>query len=153
MAEKQQEWELLPSLWIGKMSSLLKMKKLMGPEKTEDLIRGWKPMSCKGKVQNIKAWLKNQSILSEDKKKKLAQENDKSPVEAPQASTRKNPPQQVPRKGKQAPKRNQKGKAKSKWNKFYSQNYRITKKEKTAMDNVFNLKELLWNSKKSRRKE
>ncbi|MBW0504519.1 hypothetical protein O181_044234 [Austropuccinia psidii MF-1] len=68
----------------------------MGPEKTEELPRGWTPMSCKGQVQQIKAWLKSQSMLSEDQKKKMAQENGKSPVEAPQASTSKKAPQKVP---------------------------------------------------------
>ncbi|MBW0510108.1 hypothetical protein O181_049823 [Austropuccinia psidii MF-1] len=68
-----------------------------------------------------------------------------SPVEAPQASTRKNLPQQVPNKPNQAPKTNQKcikkakGKEKLMWNKPYPQNYKIPKKEKTAMDNVFNM--------------
>ncbi|MBW0565331.1 hypothetical protein O181_105046 [Austropuccinia psidii MF-1] len=95
--------------------------------------------------ENIKAWLKNQSVLSEDQKKKLAQRKDNSPVEAPQASTGKNPPQKVPNKEKQTPNSNQegkqeaKGKAKSKWNNPYPQNFRIPKKEKTAMDNVFNM--------------
>ncbi|MBW0546880.1 hypothetical protein O181_086595 [Austropuccinia psidii MF-1] len=118
MAARQQEWELL---------------------------KGWKPMSCKGQVQKIKAWLKNQSMLSEDKKKKLAQGRDNTPVEAPQASTRKNPPQPVPNKPKQTPKTNKKGKkkakgkAKPKWNKPYPQNYRIPKKEKTSMEDVFNM--------------
>ncbi|MBW0589799.1 hypothetical protein O181_129514 [Austropuccinia psidii MF-1] len=52
---------------------------------------------------------------------------------------------QVPNKPKQTPKTNQKGKQKAngkeklKWNKPYLQNYRIPKKEKTAMDNVFNM--------------
>ncbi|MBW0583075.1 hypothetical protein O181_122790 [Austropuccinia psidii MF-1] len=88
-----------------------------------------------------KAWLKNQIMLSEDQKKKLAQGKDNSPVEAPQAPTSKNTPQQVPNKDKQAPKSNKKGKGKEKykWNKPYPQNYRISKKEKTAMDNVFNM--------------
>ncbi|MBW0569277.1 hypothetical protein O181_108992 [Austropuccinia psidii MF-1] len=111
----------------------------MVPEKTEKLLKGWTPMSCKGQVQQIKALLQNQSMLSEDQKKKLAQGKKNSPVEAPQASTSKNPPQQVPNKPKQTPKTNQKGKAKPKWNKPYLQNYRIPKKEKTAMDNVFNM--------------
>ncbi|MBW0586673.1 hypothetical protein O181_126388 [Austropuccinia psidii MF-1] len=111
----------------------------MGPENKEELLRCWTPMSCKGQVQQIKAWFKNQSMFSEDQKKKLAQGKDNSPVEAPQASTSNNLPQQVPNKDKQTPKRNQKGKAKSKWNKPYPENYRITKKEKTATDNVFNM--------------
>ncbi|MBW0553781.1 hypothetical protein O181_093496 [Austropuccinia psidii MF-1] len=145
MVAKQQEWELLPSLWIGTMNSNLQVKNFMGPEKTEEFLMGWTLMSCKGQVQKIEAWLKNQSILSEDQKKKLAPGKENSPVEAPQASTSKNPPQQVPKKPKQAPKTNQKGKqkakgkAKPKWNKHYPHNYRIPKKEKTAMENVFNM--------------
>ncbi|MBW0575155.1 hypothetical protein O181_114870 [Austropuccinia psidii MF-1] len=84
-------------------------------------------------------------MLSEDQKKKLAQGKENSPVEAPQASTSKNPPQKVPNKPKQTPKTNQKGKQKSKgkekpkWNKLFPQNHRIPKKEKTVMDNVFNM--------------
>ncbi|MBW0520264.1 hypothetical protein O181_059979 [Austropuccinia psidii MF-1] len=110
MAAKQQELELLPSLWIGTMNSYLKVKNFMDPEKKEDLLKGWTPMSCEEQVQNIKYWLKNQSMLSEDQKKKLAQGKDNSPVEAPQASTSNNSPQKVPNKGKKTPKNNQKGK-------------------------------------------
>ncbi|MBW0568361.1 hypothetical protein O181_108076, partial [Austropuccinia psidii MF-1] len=145
MAAKQKEWELLPSLWIGTMNSYLKVKKVMGPEKKEELLKDWTPMSCKGQVQKIKAWLKNKSMLSEDQKKKLAQGNNNSPVEAPKASTSKNPPQQVPNKPKKTPKtiqkgkKKEKGKAKPKWNKPYPQNYRIPKKERTAMDNLSNM--------------
>ncbi|MBW0533266.1 hypothetical protein O181_072981 [Austropuccinia psidii MF-1] len=145
MVAQQKEWELLSSLWIGRMNSYIQVEKFMGPEKTEELLRGWTTMSCKGQVLHIKAWLKNQSMFSGDQKKKLAQGKDNSPVEAPQVSTSKNTPQQVPNKDKQTPKRNQKGKkkakvkAKPKWNKPYPQNYRIPKKEKTAMDNVFNI--------------
>ncbi|MBW0548834.1 hypothetical protein O181_088549 [Austropuccinia psidii MF-1] len=121
----------------------------MCAEKKEEILRGWTPMSCKGQVQQIKAWLENQSILSEDQTKKLAQGKDNSPVEAPEASKRKNVPQQVPNKDKQTPMSNQKGKqkekgrAKYKWNKHYPQNYRITKKEKKDMENVFNVERTL----------
>ncbi|MBW0544099.1 hypothetical protein O181_083814 [Austropuccinia psidii MF-1] len=145
MEAKQHEWELVPSLCIGTMSSYLQVKNFMGPEKTEEPLKGWTPMSFKGQVQQIKAWLKNLSILSEDQKKKLAQGNDNTPVEAPQESTRKTPPQPVPNKPKQTPKTNQKGKqkekgkAKPKWNKPYPQNYGIPKKEKTTIDNVLNM--------------
>ncbi|MBW0499188.1 hypothetical protein O181_038903 [Austropuccinia psidii MF-1] len=145
MAPKQHEWELLKSLWIGKMNSYLQLKNFMGPEKTEELLRGWKSMSCKGQVQQIKAGFKTQSILSKERKKKLAQGKDNSPVETPQASTSRTFPQQVPNKDRKTPKSNQegkqkaKGKAKSKWNNHYPQNYRIPKKEKTAMDNGFNM--------------
>ncbi|MBW0587767.1 hypothetical protein O181_127482, partial [Austropuccinia psidii MF-1] len=145
MEAKQQEWELLPSFWIGTINLYLQVKKFMWPEKTEELLKGWKPMSCKGKVQQIKYWLRNQSMFSEDQKKKLAKGKENRPVEATQASTSKNMPQQVSNKAKRTPKTNQKGNQKAKgkenhkWNKAYPQNYRIPKKEKTAMDNVFNM--------------
>ncbi|MBW0497377.1 hypothetical protein O181_037092 [Austropuccinia psidii MF-1] len=132
------------------MNSYLQVKKLMGTEKAEELLWGWTPMSCKGQVQHIKAWLKNQSMLSEDQKKKLSQGKEQSQVEAPQASKSKLTPQQVPKKPKKTPKTNQKGKqkAKPKWNKPYPQNYRIPKKEKTAMDNVLNMARSLMEFKK-----
>ncbi|MBW0590596.1 hypothetical protein O181_130311 [Austropuccinia psidii MF-1] len=114
MTEKKQEWELLPSLFIGKMNSYLQVKTFTGPEKEVDLLRGWKPMSCKGQVQQRKARLKNQSILSEDQRKNLAQGKAKSPVEASQASKSKNPPQQVPQKGQENPKEQSEGQAKGK---------------------------------------
>ncbi|MBW0533161.1 hypothetical protein O181_072876 [Austropuccinia psidii MF-1] len=123
------------------MNSYLQVKKLMGPEKTEDLLMGWTPMPCKGQVQQIKAWLKTQSMFSEDQKKKLDQGKDNSPVEVPQASTSKNLTQKAKNKDKKAPKSNQKDKKKanSKWNRPYQKNYRIPKNEKTAMDNVLNM--------------
>ncbi|MBW0578265.1 hypothetical protein O181_117980 [Austropuccinia psidii MF-1] len=86
------------------MNSYLQVKKLMGLAKTEELLKVWKPMSCKGQVQQIKAWLKNQSMLSDNQKKKLAQGKD----------TSKNPPQPVPNKPKKTSKTNQKGKRKPK---------------------------------------
>ncbi|MBW0546233.1 hypothetical protein O181_085948, partial [Austropuccinia psidii MF-1] len=61
-----------------------------------------------------KSLVEKPNILSEDQKKKLAQGKENSPLEAPQASTSKNPPQQVPSKPKQPPKTNQKGKQKAK---------------------------------------
>ncbi|MBW0550879.1 hypothetical protein O181_090594 [Austropuccinia psidii MF-1] len=105
MAAKQQEWELLPSLGIGTMNSYLQVKKFMGPEKTEELLRGWTPISFKGQFQQIKAWFKNHSMLSEDQKKKVAQGKNNSPVEAPQAST-------SAERGQASPKEQSEGKGK-----------------------------------------
>ncbi|MBW0564069.1 hypothetical protein O181_103784 [Austropuccinia psidii MF-1] len=72
---------------------------------------------------------------------KLGPRQGKQPSGSSPSSTSKLMPQQVPKKPKQAPKTNQKGKkkAKPKWNKPYPQNYRIPKKEKTAMDHVYNM--------------
>ncbi|MBW0561346.1 hypothetical protein O181_101061 [Austropuccinia psidii MF-1] len=54
------------------------------------------------------------------------------------ASTSVKQAQKTP-KTNQKGKQKAKGKAKPKWNKPYPQKYRIPKKEKTAMDNVFNM--------------
>ncbi|MBW0497068.1 hypothetical protein O181_036783 [Austropuccinia psidii MF-1] len=124
---------------------LYSSEEVHGPRIDRGSSGGWKPMSFKGQVQKIKAWLKFQSMLSKDQKKKLAQGKDNNPVEAPQASTSKHLPQQVPNKGNQTPKSNkkgkkkEKGKAKPKCNKPYPQKYIIPKKEKTVMENVLNM--------------
>ncbi|MBW0467357.1 hypothetical protein O181_007072 [Austropuccinia psidii MF-1] len=100
-------------------------------------------MSCKGQVQKIEAWFKTQGIFSEDQRKELAQENKNSPVGAPQASSSKNLHQKVTKKGKKAPKNNQKRKKKAKEKGNPNpQNSRFTK-EKTAMENVFNMERSL----------
>ncbi|MBW0463524.1 hypothetical protein O181_003239 [Austropuccinia psidii MF-1] len=69
MEENKQEWKLLPNLWIGTMRYYLQVKKFVGVEETVDLLNVWTPMSCRAQVQRMEAWLKNQSILSEDQKK------------------------------------------------------------------------------------
>ncbi|MBW0529213.1 hypothetical protein O181_068928 [Austropuccinia psidii MF-1] len=99
MATKQQEWELLPSLWRGTMSSYPQIRKLLGPEKGRGLPEGLETHVFQSTSPKDKDWLKNQSILSEDQKKELAQKKDNSPVETPQASKSNNLPQQVPNKG------------------------------------------------------
>ncbi|MBW0547469.1 hypothetical protein O181_087184 [Austropuccinia psidii MF-1] len=99
---------------IGTMNSYLQVKKFLEQEKTKYLMKGWKTMSFKGQFQKRKAWLKNQRIMSEAPNKELAQKKDNSPVEAPQASTSNNLPQQLPNKDKQTQKRNQKGNQKTK---------------------------------------
>ncbi|MBW0579457.1 hypothetical protein O181_119172 [Austropuccinia psidii MF-1] len=149
MEAKQQEWALLPSLWIGKIKSYLQVNKYLQPEKTEELLKAWTKMSFKGKVQEIKAWLKSQGILSEDQKK------DNSAPEASQASKRKITPQQVPKKKKKDPKSNhkKKKKAKPRWNKAYPQNYRSPKRQKLEMDDVFNMERTFMELKKRMRKE
>ncbi|MBW0497887.1 hypothetical protein O181_037602 [Austropuccinia psidii MF-1] len=86
----------------------------MGPQKTEDLLRGWTPISLKAKVQQINACFKNQIILSEDQMKKLAQGKENSSVEAPQASTSKNLASTSAKKGKASPKEQSEGQEKGK---------------------------------------
>ncbi|MBW0575952.1 hypothetical protein O181_115667 [Austropuccinia psidii MF-1] len=131
---------------LDKQNELLSSsEEVHGPRKDRRTSEGLETHVLQGTSPTDKTWLKNQSMLSEDQKKKLSQGKDKRSVESPQASKSKSPPQQVPNKDKPIPKINQKGtqkekvKAKPKWNKLYPQNYRNPKKENTATDNVFNM--------------
>ncbi|MBW0486524.1 hypothetical protein O181_026239 [Austropuccinia psidii MF-1] len=53
------------------MNSYLHIKSFLGQEKTIELLGGWSPLSCKGKVKKINNGLRNQSLLSIDQKKEL----------------------------------------------------------------------------------
>ncbi|MBW0593992.1 hypothetical protein O181_133707 [Austropuccinia psidii MF-1] len=68
------------------MNSYLHIKSFLGQEKTIDLLGGLSPLSCKDKVKKIKNWLKNQSILSLDRRKELEM-TPALETEAPMAST------------------------------------------------------------------
>ncbi|MBW0532502.1 hypothetical protein O181_072217 [Austropuccinia psidii MF-1] len=83
MAATQQEWELLQRLWLRTMNSSLQVKKILGSENKGDLLKCWNLMLVKGQDQQIKAWLKNQSMFSEVQKENLAQKKERLPVEAP----------------------------------------------------------------------
>ncbi|MBW0538266.1 hypothetical protein O181_077981 [Austropuccinia psidii MF-1] len=61
----------MPKPLAGAMNSYLHIKSFLGQEKTIELLGGCSPFSFKGKVKKIKNWLKNQSLLSIDQKKKL----------------------------------------------------------------------------------
>ncbi|MBW0463560.1 hypothetical protein O181_003275 [Austropuccinia psidii MF-1] len=37
--------------------------KILVPEKTQEILKIWKPIPCKGKVQKIKAWLKTRGLF------------------------------------------------------------------------------------------
>ncbi|MBW0540932.1 hypothetical protein O181_080647 [Austropuccinia psidii MF-1] len=58
----------------------------MGPEKTEELLRGWTPMSCKGQVQQIKVGLKTKACCQRTRRRSRPRKG-QQPSEAPQAST------------------------------------------------------------------
>ncbi|MBW0464663.1 hypothetical protein O181_004378 [Austropuccinia psidii MF-1] len=55
------------------------MKKFLGLEKTQALLKGLTPISYKGKVKNQKAWLKTKRILSENQRKDFAQKKEQHP--------------------------------------------------------------------------
>ncbi|MBW0506775.1 hypothetical protein O181_046490 [Austropuccinia psidii MF-1] len=131
----------------------------MGPEKTEDLLRGWTLMSCKGQVRQIKAWLKSQSILSEDQRKKLAQGNENSPVKllkSPHANIRLNKYQKMARKPqrtiRRASKRKREGQSPS-GTSLTNRTPEFPRKRRQPWTMFSIWKELLWNPKMRRRKE
>ncbi|MBW0508317.1 hypothetical protein O181_048032 [Austropuccinia psidii MF-1] len=143
---KEEEWEICPSLLQGAMNSYLHIKSFVGQEKTIKLLGGWSPLSCKDKVKKIKNLLKNQSLLSIDKKKELEM-TPALETEGPVASTTSKPAPEVskdkpkgPQKKKRGPKNHQgKGKRRVNWNRCYPQGYRIPKLEQSAMDSLFNM--------------
>ncbi|MBW0501078.1 hypothetical protein O181_040793 [Austropuccinia psidii MF-1] len=143
---KEEDWEICPRLWQGSMNSYLHIKSFLGQEKTIELLRGWSPFSCKGKVKIMKDWLKNQSLLSIDQREEL----EMTPgfeTEAPVASTSSKPAPEVsndkpkgPQNKQRGPKNHQsKGKGKVNWHRPYPQGYRIPKLEPSAMDSVLNM--------------
>ncbi|MBW0563858.1 hypothetical protein O181_103573 [Austropuccinia psidii MF-1] len=128
------------------MNSYLYIKSFLGQENTIELLGGWSPLSSKDKVQKIKNWLKNQSLLSIDQKKELEM-TPALETEAPVMSTNSKPAPEVskdkpkgPQKKQKCPKNHKgKGKGKANWNRPYLQGYRIPKLEPSAVDSVFNI--------------
>ncbi|MBW0513934.1 hypothetical protein O181_053649 [Austropuccinia psidii MF-1] len=118
----------------------------MGPEKTEDLLKGLKPMSCKGQVQKLEVWLKTKAFCQWTRSRSWPKGRTTAQWKLPK------PPQAIfctkKCQTKASKLQKAKGKAKPKWNKPYPQNYRIRKKEKTAMDNAFNMARTLIEFKK-----
>ncbi|MBW0563364.1 hypothetical protein O181_103079 [Austropuccinia psidii MF-1] len=118
------------------MNSHLQIKSFLGQEKTIEPLGGWSPFSCKHKVKKMNNWLKNQSPLSIDQKKKLEM-TPALETESPVASTSSKPAPEVskdnpkgPQKKQKGPKNHQgKGKAKANWHRPYPQGYRIPKLE------------------------
>ncbi|MBW0537269.1 hypothetical protein O181_076984 [Austropuccinia psidii MF-1] len=88
--------------------------------KEEEIVRysnGWNPLSSKPQIKKIKEY--------NAKKREATKE------EAPVASTRNPKANQLPQEGKKNKKKN--------WRKPYSLSYKISKIQKDAMGNVFNM--------------
>ncbi|MBW0582216.1 hypothetical protein O181_121931 [Austropuccinia psidii MF-1] len=118
------------------MNSYLHIKSFLGQEKTIGLLGGWSPTSCKDKVQKIKNWLQNQSLLSIHQNKELEM-TPASETEGPVASRSFKPAPEVskdkpkgPQKKQKGPKNHKgKGKGKANWHRPYPQGYKIPKLE------------------------
>ncbi|MBW0494185.1 hypothetical protein O181_033900 [Austropuccinia psidii MF-1] len=61
----------MPKHLAGGINSYLHIKRLLCQKRTIELSEGVGPFSCKDKVKKINNWLKNQILLSLDKKKDL----------------------------------------------------------------------------------
>ncbi|MBW0591567.1 hypothetical protein O181_131282 [Austropuccinia psidii MF-1] len=88
------------------MNSYLHINGFLGQEKTIALLGGWNPLSCKDKVKKIRNWLKNQSLLSIDKKKELEMTQD-SETEGPVVSTISKPAPEVSKDKPKGPQKTQ----------------------------------------------
>ncbi|MBW0536131.1 hypothetical protein O181_075846 [Austropuccinia psidii MF-1] len=91
--------------------------------------------------QQIKNWLKSQSLLSIDQKKELEMTL-AFQKEGPVASTNSKPAPEVFKDNPKGPQKNQKSpkrKGKANWHRPYPQGYRIPKLEPSAVDSVFNM--------------
>ncbi|MBW0469832.1 hypothetical protein O181_009547 [Austropuccinia psidii MF-1] len=99
------------------MNSYLHIKSFLGQVSTIELLEGWSPMSWKAKVKKIKNWLKNQSILSVDQKKKLEMTPDlekKVPVVSTSSRTPQRQPQETSEQGERFQKQKKQVKRQSK---------------------------------------
>ncbi|MBW0591143.1 hypothetical protein O181_130858 [Austropuccinia psidii MF-1] len=117
MVYKDKDWEMLPQLHQGVMNSWHILKTYLKEEEIVRYSNGWNPLSSKPQIENIKEY--------HSKKKEATKE------EAPVAYTSKHQAHPLPQEGK-------KNKKKS-WRKPYCPSYRISKIQKDAMDNFFNM--------------
>ncbi|MBW0589742.1 hypothetical protein O181_129457 [Austropuccinia psidii MF-1] len=88
------------------MNSHLHIKSFLGQEKTIEPLGGWSPFSCKHKVKKMNNWLKNQSPLSIDQKKKLEM-TPALETEVPVASTSSKPAPEVSKDKPKGPQKKQ----------------------------------------------
>ncbi|MBW0559361.1 hypothetical protein O181_099076 [Austropuccinia psidii MF-1] len=106
---------MLPQIYQGVMNSWHILKIFLKEEKIVTYLNGCNPPSFKPQIKGIKNY--------------HAKKREASKEEAPVAFTRKPQANQPP----------QEGKKKKKWRKTYSLSYKISKIQKDAMDNVFNM--------------
>ncbi|MBW0533986.1 hypothetical protein O181_073701 [Austropuccinia psidii MF-1] len=110
------------------MNFYLHIKRFLGQEKTLELLQGWSPLSCKGKVKKTKNWLKKQGILFIDQKKELVM-TPALETEGPMVSTSSKSAPEVSKdkpkgahKKQRGPKNHQgKSKGKANWHRPYPQ--------------------------------
>ncbi|MBW0508915.1 hypothetical protein O181_048630 [Austropuccinia psidii MF-1] len=117
MVYKDKDWEILPQIHQGVMSSWNILKKFLKEVEIVIYSNGWNPLSSKPKIKEIKEYYFKRKGARKEK--------------APLASTRKHQVNQPPQEGKKNNKKNRR--------KPYSPSYRILRTQKDAMENVFNM--------------
>ncbi|MBW0530580.1 hypothetical protein O181_070295 [Austropuccinia psidii MF-1] len=118
---KDRDWEMLPQIYQGVMSSWHILKKFLKEEEIVRYSNGWNPLSSKPQIMKIKEY--------------HAKRKNPSKEEELVASTSKPQANQLPQEGKKNKKKN--------WRKPYSPRYRIPKIQKDSMDNVSNISRTL----------
>ncbi|MBW0464646.1 hypothetical protein O181_004361 [Austropuccinia psidii MF-1] len=114
---KNKDWEMLPQIQQGVLSSWHILKKFLKEEEIVRYSNGWNPRSSKLQIKKIKEY--------HAKKREATKE------ESPVPSTRNPQANPLPQEGKKNKKKN--------WRNPYSPSYRIPRNQKDAMDNVFNM--------------
>ncbi|MBW0586602.1 hypothetical protein O181_126317 [Austropuccinia psidii MF-1] len=112
---KDKDWEMLPQIPQGVISSWNILEKFLN-EEIVIYSNGWNPLSSKPQIKNIKYW---HNKNSEESKK-----------EAPEVSASKPPASQTPQEGK---------KKENNWRKLYPPGERIPRIQNDSMDNIFNI--------------
>ncbi|MBW0565692.1 hypothetical protein O181_105407 [Austropuccinia psidii MF-1] len=108
---------MLPQIHQGVMNSWHILEKFLKEEETMRYSNGWTPLSSKPQIKKIKEHHSKKS-------KATKQEGPIASMSKPQANP---PPQEVKKNNKKN------------WRKPYSPSYRISKIQKDAMDNFFNM--------------
>ncbi|MBW0572139.1 hypothetical protein O181_111854 [Austropuccinia psidii MF-1] len=114
---KGKDWEMLPQIHQGVINSCNILKRFLTEEGIAVYSNGWTILSSKPQIKKIKEY--------HSKKREARKE------EAPVDSTSKPQVNQPPQEGKNNEKKNRR--------KPFSPSYSITKIQKNAMDNVFNM--------------
>ncbi|MBW0550981.1 hypothetical protein O181_090696 [Austropuccinia psidii MF-1] len=96
------------------MNSYLQVKNFIGPEKTDELLRGWTPLSCKGQAQQIKAWLKNQEHFFRGPEEEVGPKKGKQPSQSSSSIHQQESTSKSAKQGHSSPKEQSEGQAKGK---------------------------------------
>ncbi|MBW0562345.1 hypothetical protein O181_102060 [Austropuccinia psidii MF-1] len=124
---------------LDRQNELLSSEELNGPRKYRRTSEGLDTHVLQGTGPTDKTLVEKPKHVVRGPEEEVSPRKGQQPSGSSQSLHKKNSASTSAKQGKEKPKEKSEGKGKTKWNKPYPQNYRIPKKEKTAMDNVFNM--------------